>query len=185
MPIRPFLVLGTPRSRTAWLARFLTYGPFLCVHEPSVEFRGLGDLAAFLARPFTGASDSMMTLLWREILEARPDAAIVAVRRPTDQVWASIARTGFDNDQVRRVLSRIEAALEEVERLPQVLRVGFADLAGEEACARVFEHCLGVPFDAAWWRRWAPVRAEVDFLRRIRETMRNLDGVRALYGEHL
>ncbi len=36
--MRPFVVFGLPRSRTAWLSRFLTYGDWVCGH--AVRERG-------------------------------------------------------------------------------------------------------------------------------------------------
>ena len=62
-----FMILGTPRSRTAWLAKLLSFGGVECIHEPSIDFKSLDDLQTFLQRPDTGAADSLMTLLWRDV----------------------------------------------------------------------------------------------------------------------
>jgi GNAT superfamily N-acetyltransferase len=51
-----------------------------------------------------------------------------------------------------RLLERLERKLDQIERrLPGVLAVRFEDLANEATCARIFEHCLSLPHDAAWW----------------------------------
>jgi hypothetical protein len=178
----PFVVLGLPRSRTAWLARFLSYGGRVCRHEPSVAWRGLEDLRDFLATG-EGAADSMLTLLWPHLRELAPEARIVAVRRSRAQVAASIERMGLAVPQ--RLLRRLSGALWEIEQQPDVLRVCFDRLGDEHTCRKVFEHCLGLPFDRAWWERWRHVNVQADVVARTHQVISNSAGVARLYGRFL
>ena len=178
----PFVILGTPRSRTAWLAKFLSYGDVTCHHEPSIHFRSLNDLAAMLRRSGVGASDSMMTLLWPEILFLAPNVRMVVVLRPMEEVLDSVERMGVSVPLVRSLLARIVGAVEEIKRSGfEALFVDFADLEKEEVCSRVFEHATGLPFDRDWWLSWRNVNVQTPVGQRIVEAARNAAGIRAVY----
>jgi L-amino acid N-acyltransferase YncA len=63
-------------------------------------------------------------------------------------------------------MERYERKLDQVERrLPNVLAVSFADLADEDVCAAVFEHCLQLPHDHDWWGQVAALNLQVDLPR--------------------
>ena len=47
----PFVVFALPRSRSAWLARFLTWGDWMCGHDELRHCRSLDDVRAWLAMP--------------------------------------------------------------------------------------------------------------------------------------
>ena len=51
--MRRFFIYSTPRSGSAWLANFLTYGDSFCKHEPLVDGR-----MVFADRPVSGAIDT-------------------------------------------------------------------------------------------------------------------------------
>lgn len=178
----PFVILGTPRSRTAWLAKFLSYGDVTCHHEPSVHFRSLADLSSLLRSPNTGASDSMMTLLWPEILFLAPNVKMVVVTRPMGEVLDSVKRMRVSVPLVRSLLARIVGAVEEIKRSGfDALFVDFCDLEKEDVCARLFEHTLGLPFDREWWLSWRDVNVQTPIGQRIIDAARNADGIRAVY----
>jgi hypothetical protein len=94
----PCLVIGTPRSRTAWLSAFLSTPERPFVHEPSVHWKGLGDLYGFLDGAGC-ASDSGLTLFWKEAVAHRPDTRLIVVRRDPVAVTASFLRIGFPAQQ--------------------------------------------------------------------------------------
>ena len=123
-----------------------------------MHLRGLDDFQSWLSLPFVGSVETGAMQFWRMI----PDTIkTVTIRRPVDQVVASFAKLGYQLDvqQIRRLdhkLDQIEA------RVPHVLRIDFDDLNTEATCAKLFEHCLGVPHDPAWWRLMASVNLQVD-----------------------
>jgi len=154
----PFVVMALPRSRTHWLSRFLSYGKYHCWHEQTPHFRGLEDVQAWLSQDFTGASETTAAPFWRTILAARPDVRVFIVRRAVIDVTDSLMRLEmrgtctFDRAKVERAMKALDRKLDQIEaRVPGVLSVRYEDLAVEATCARVFEHCLGVPHDHAWW----------------------------------
>ena len=101
---------------------------------------------------------------------------VVTVRRAVPDVVASLRRAGvvFDEPLMVRAMQRLEHKLDQIERrLPDVLAVRFSDLQEEETCAAVFEHCLGMAHDQAWWAAAAPVNLQV-----------NLDHLGRYYAAH-
>jgi hypothetical protein len=160
----PFLILGLPRSRTAWLSRFLGYAPWSCGHEEARYLRAPADVRAWLRQPYTGSAETALARWWPLIHRFAPDARIVVVRRPIAEVVDSLDRLGlgFDRSRLRAFVERDARALDRAERHLAPLSVTFANLESEAVCAQVFNHCLGLSHDHAWWMRWAPVRVECD-----------------------
>jgi hypothetical protein len=158
----PFVVFALPRSRTKWLATFLTYGDWQCGHDELRHCRSLDDVASWLAQPCTGTVETAAASFWRLL---PPDVRVVTLRRPVPDVVASLRRGGmeFDDAVMTRLLERMERKLDQIEaRVPGVLAVSYADLANETTCARVFEHCLGLPHDPAWWAACDPINVQIN-----------------------
>ena len=160
----PFVVFALPRSRTFWASRLLSYGGWACAHDEAAHVRGVDDVAAWLSQDFTGSVETAAAPFWRLVREFRPDARIAVIRRPVAEVTASLLATGiqFDRAVLARHLAKLDRCLDRIERQPGVLSVSYADLAGEDACARLFQHCLGLPHDHAWWERLAPINLQID-----------------------
>lgn len=162
----PFIVLGLPRSRTFWLSRFLTYGNWHCGHEEARHGRSLGDAQAWLSQDFTGTAETGIARWWRLLRHFQPDIRIAVVRRPVADVVRSLLALDmrgvctFDRGLLEAGLRRMDRALDQIERMPGVLSVGFADLADEATCARVFEHTLQLPHDHDHWAALAPVNLQ-------------------------
>ena len=102
----------------------------------------------------------------------RPDIKTVVVRRPLDDVTRSLlgsCGTPFNEAKLRRDMERLDAKLDQIAaRVPDALVVTFDELATEQGCAKVFEHCLGLPHDPAWWRKLAPVNLTISFPAAVR-----------------
>jgi GNAT superfamily N-acetyltransferase len=160
----PFIVFALPRSRTFWLSRLLTYGGWACAHEEARHVRGVDDVAAWLSQDMAGSVETSAAPYWRLVLDVRPDVRIAVIRRPAAEVMASLLATGiqFDRPALARLLARHDRKLDQIERQPDVLSVTYADLAQESVCARLFEHCLGLPHDPAWWAHLAPMNLQAD-----------------------
>jgi hypothetical protein len=167
--MRPFVVFSLPRSRSFWLSRFLTAGGWQCGHDELRHCRSLDDVRSWLAQPLTGTVETAGAPFWRLLMEYRPDVRVAVLRRPVAEVVDSLARFGFDPAQMRPVMQRLDAKLAQIAaRVPDALSVTSADLDDEAACARVFEHCTGLPHDPQWWRTIAPLNLQTDLLATIR-----------------
>lgn len=163
----PFVIFALPRSRTTWLSQFLSYGGWHCGHEESRHFRSLDDLKNWLSQPMTGSAETAAAPFWRMLPKYRPDAKVVVVRRPVEDVVESLLRLDmhgsaqFDRDTLTRHMTRLDGKLGQIERrLPNVLSVQFPELGNEATAARVFEHCLPFAFVPSWWRKWRHVNVQ-------------------------
>jgi len=179
----PFIVLGLPRSRTAWLSRFLTYGDHVCGHEQLRYMRSLDDVAAWFRQPCIGSAETSAAPFWRLIDKVAHDARVVVVRRPVHEVFASLSALGiaFNGALLRKRLHALDRKLDQIEaRLPHVLSVNYADLATEPTCKAVFEHCLPYPFDAEHWRALDGVNVQCDMRAMMRYAVAHSDQLNKL-----
>lgn len=159
-----FVVLALPRSRTAWMSRFLTYGNWLCGHDEIRHARSLDDLHAWLGMERTGTVETSGAPFWRWLTAARPDARIAVVRRPVDEVVASLMalNIGFDRAVMTKAMVMLDRKLSQiVARVPGVLALDYSDLATEAGCARLFEYCLSVSHDPGWWAAVSAVNIQI------------------------
>lgn len=159
----PFLILGLPRSRTAWLARFLTYGDWICGHEELRHMRSLDDVKTWLSQPCVGSAETAAAPFWRLIPSG---TRIVIVRRnPVDVVRSLLAMPGlsFDEARLMRAVRLLDRKLDQIEaRCDNVLSVSFDSLSDEATCRAVFEHCLPYDWDAQWLAHWAAINVRCD-----------------------
>src|ERR1700733_5393023 len=175
----PFCIIGTPRSRTAWFAQFLTHGATLCMHEPSKHWSRDADLWAFFRRPNIGAGDSMLTLKWRTLRDA--GVQMIAVVRPRDAILASALSAGFPPESFS-LIDRLCAVLDELP--DDVPRYEF-DALTAEACETIFERCTGNACPPPWLRHWMPTKVEADFAATLETVKANARGLASLYGPHI
>jgi len=150
--VAPFVVLALPRSRTYWLSRYLSYEPWICGHDELQHMHTLDDISTWFTQPHIGTVETAASPFWRLLPK---DARIAVVRRPVDDVLASLARQGVAGDGVTALVTNCDRKLDQIERrVPDVLSVRYDGLAREDVCAALFEHCLGQRHDHKWWRTW-------------------------------
>jgi len=169
----PFIVFALPRSRSAWLARFLTYGEWHCEHEGLMFRDSLADVRTWLNRPRTGTVETAAGPFWKLLERDAPGIRVATLRRPIPAVLTSLRSAGlrFDRAHMHRVLENAERGLDDIEAaLPNVLSMRFADLENEQMCARIFEHCLPYRHDPEWWGRWATRNIQVE-MKRLEKTI--------------
>lgn len=163
----PFLVMALPRSRTAWLSKFLSYGPWYCGHDQIRYFRGLDDVKSWCAQPFIGSAETIAPMYWRLIGEFMPEGRVLIIRRPVHEVVESVLKQGIigvDRPKLINNMRKIDAKLDQAEnRLPNCISVNFDELNDPEICKIAFEHCLGLEFNYKWWEYWDRVNVQINF----------------------
>ena len=144
----PFVVFYLPRSRSAWLSQFLTYGEWVCGHEELRHMRSIDDVQAWFSQPNIGTAETAGAPWWRLLDKFAPNARVLVVRRPRDEVAKSlmkIAGTQFDRAGLDALLLKLDRSLDQIEaRLPNVLSVSF-DSLNEEDTSR---QCLSIAFSS-------------------------------------
>jgi len=154
--LAPFMVFTAGRSRTMWLSAYLTYGVCVCHFEALAKVSSFQEIITALNVPGMGASETMASPAWPLLLTAAPKLRVVVVRRPTDEILASLVeatkdKLPLDTNEVRRMLAYLQRALDRLSRQPKTLVVNFDDLENEDTCKAIFEHCLPYKFDHGWW----------------------------------
>ena len=149
MTTTPFVVFGSPRGRTFWLSRYLSYRDWACDHEMSRYIRSLADIKSWFRQPCVGTVETAAAAFWRLLPE---NVRVVVVRRPVDEVMASLARLGIARPGLEERIKRHDMRLARIaHRVPGAMSVSYSDLSTEATCAAIFEHCLQLPHDHAWW----------------------------------
>ena len=112
-----FFITGLPRSRTAWLANFFTYGKSVCWHDASrrdMNARGVIDCFrdAGGAADYVGDADSGLPFLGLELARYLPEARWLIVRRDITQARESFAK--FFRERPYRGVPMERTALERI-----------------------------------------------------------------------
>lgn len=132
---RHFFITGLPRSRTAWLANWLTWGGSFCYHDGFVGCASVDDFASKLrTTPGThvGNSDPANVCFWQRLVRFFPDASWVIIKRNMDDAMCSSQRAFGSFDEA--VLERWAVELDEIKHMTDALVVPF-----EEINKRAFE----------------------------------------------
>jgi hypothetical protein len=168
-----FVIHALGRSRTAWLADFLTYRYWTCLHEQAIYLRQPSDIKSFLTRPRMGYAETAASFGWPLLLHANPRLTQVVINRdPLEAGAAMVAsyeRVGIDcnKKKMQAIFERGARVLKKISALPGTLTLSYEELETEEGCRRVFEHCLPYTWDQAWWLHMKDVHVEVDLVRMV------------------
>lgn len=169
----PFVIFSLPRCRSFWCSAYLSYLSWHCGHEEMIHFRSLDDVRSWLAQPYVGTAETAAAPYWRLLRHYRPDARIVVLRRPIEEIIASFARAGWPDHVLAALpakLTRLDHKLDQIlQRWPGVLALSKAELDAETNCARLFQHCL-VPYvhDHDWWAYLAPRNLQTSLTAMVR-----------------
>ena len=153
----PYAVFSAGRSRTMWLSAYLTYGICVCNFEAAAKVSSLQEVLTMLSIPGMGFAETLAAPAWPLLLTAEPKLRVVVVRRPVDEILASLVAATKDQMQLdvaalRHLLQYIRRALDKLSLQSQTLTVDFSELAREDCCRAVFEHCLPYKHDSGWWK---------------------------------
>jgi hypothetical protein len=168
--MQPFIIYALPRSRTAWLAEFLSYKDWTCGHEQAIFLRSVDDIKRLFSLPRTGVVETAAAQAWRIIHHHVPGLKAVVIRRPIDDVMRSMVNVDlrgeahYDLPKLRKVMEYGDRMLCEIAEQPGVLSLDFDDLDTIQGCKAIFEHCLPYEFDYGWWEYMVMQNIQVDVL---------------------
>ncbi len=174
-----FLVLSLPRSRSAWLAHWLSEGLHAPVgHDTLVrcgsveEFLGqFVEQDGFAPAPLAGSCETAAVVGWRLIRALAPELKLVVVRRPLREVIRSLEQFGLAPDEEE--LRARDYMLDCVQALPGVLAVQFHHLHNPAICAQLWNFCTGATFDRELWQRYSTLNIQIDMAQRLSELFLN------------
>ncbi len=184
-----FIVYALPRSRTAWMSKFLSYGGWGCWHEQAIFMRRIEDFQTLLSWPRIGTVETALAPGWRLLHHYHPEINCVVVKRPIEEVVQSMMATDlkgvatYERHSLTKILEYGDRMLDDVIKNLPCLTLDFADLATQDGCAALFEHCLPFKFDKTWWeeRRAENVQVDVaEYVRYYHENRPEIDGFKKL-----
>lgn len=135
----PFFIASLPRSRTAWLANFLSFGPAYCFHEP-MSYCPLEDYPRLLESTqthYAGVADSLNCLVMEQLVDMFPRARIVVIRRDIMAVAESVQKAF--NVKCSRMLERMNQELDRIEKAYDPLVIDYEQFD----CAKIWKHLFG------------------------------------------
>lgn len=176
-----YFILGLPRSRTTWLAAFLSNDSTLCYHEKSLEFSNLEDLKTFVMKEDCGISDTALILHWQWIKSNIPGAKIVVIDRPYEDAVSSVEAMGIS---VGSMMEHISKRIEVIKKDTSIPVVRFSSLNKKEVVERLCNY-IGIPFNEEKFVEFSEMMIQPKNELLLERVSRNVDNFKSLYGEWL
>jgi hypothetical protein len=177
----PFIVFSLPRSRSAWMSRFLSYGGARCGHDLAPRCATVKEFTDLLGTEYQGTAETGAIIGWRAIRHLVPDLKIVVVRRRVQDVYDSLATFGLGSPHLMNQLIERAAMLDYVSGLVGVRTFTFDGLQREFICRDLFEFCLGTPFDRDWWKSLEDVDVQInvpEFVQYLIDNHERIEGLK-------
>lgn len=161
IPVKTFFICALPRSRTAWLANFLTFGDSFCFHEPAVgitSFPYLRRLFESTGRQVVGSSDCGNAWIADGLAREFPDCRFVVVHRPLEEVRQGMLEMGLPDNGT---LEKSAIMLDYVVRNYSPFSLDADDLSDPEVVKMLCEY-VSAPFDRARFDLLAALNVQVN-----------------------
>lgn len=134
-----YLITGLPRSRTAWLANYLTVGSSFCYHEGLKDCFDIGDLRMMKKAPYTGNSDSSAVFFIDEMKALFPNMKIVVIDRNYQDVLNSLEKD-YAGPYTRYLVAATKTSKEYTQNRYPHLLVKFKDI--NKRLDEITEYCI-------------------------------------------
>lgn len=142
-----YLIVGMPRSKTAWMSVVASMVPgSICHHEPVTRFKRWEccfDIWKNTAMPHVGIADSGLGFhLERILAEVAP--RVLIIRRDPKEVIESLKRISPTqiNYEPENLVRALTESLDAFAAAPGVLSVAFEDLERPEIVANCLNHLI-------------------------------------------
>lgn len=99
--MKTFFIMGLPRSGTAWLSNFLTWGESFCFHEVTFGCASMDSIRQAFAnvqQPIVGTVDTAAILFYKQLHKQFPESKFLFIVRDKAAVKRSLEEQGFDVD---------------------------------------------------------------------------------------
>lgn len=174
----PFFVLALPRSRTAWLARYLSAWPTRVAHDLTIQAASAGEYVRTLKNGYDGTVETAAMIGWDAIQYHFPGARVAVVLRPVDEVLDSFARNGITAS--KEELTARAQMLGQIASIAGVHVTTFAALDHYFDRQQLFTFCTGRKLDPEWDADWAMRNVQIDLRARFEELAANAQRIQRL-----
>lgn len=150
----PIFITGLPRTRTAWLAAFLSMPGGIIDHERQRQFDTVTDYLQSFREPVAGDASSLLPIIHKEVATRFPSSPWVYVYRDAaEALEAAVAACKPDLEgYIRRGWPRLVELNQAVGDLPHVFRVDYHRLDDPDVMRNIMKF-LGLG--------WGPRRFEL------------------------
>jgi hypothetical protein len=157
----PFFIVGLPRSRTAWLAAFLTDGDVTCHHELCRWCDKPQDYLNALSAsrtPVVGDSSPLMALTYAGLRADLPKGhkVIFILRDPKDArraLKAELEAHGLEAHNGDEGWTKYSDAFQAMRDMcPDAMSFSYEKLNEEAVMRELAEYATGLPFNAQRWK---------------------------------
>lgn len=183
----PFVILSLPRSRSLWLSKFLSYGGWTCHHDLVAKDPDIDKIFRILAEPMTSIADTGLGYGWKLIRRWFPAAKLVTIRRPVDEVRASMIAAGVPAGLAAGYdFAELDDRLDEAEDEGGAESFQFHEL--DRDIERLWAATIGGGFNHRWFEFWRGRNEQIDMRHRLEvlaENHHRLKALRHVVREHL
>lgn len=179
-----FLILCLPRSRSAWIAHYLSYPlaqpPQPVGHEILINCESVDQFLESYKNGMWGTVETAGSMLWRIVREELPDCNIILIRRPIIEVHRSLAKAGVIADL--HALAEADAMLDAAASDSSIVSVPYNLLSEPFMGKWLFEKCLDLEFDFEWWAHMIQTNIQVDmpgWMKKIEENKQTFEALKA------
>ena len=161
-----FFITGLPRTRSTWLANFLTYNSGFCFHEAirlCYKIEDMKPLLDSVSASNSGDADAMLVFYIDKIIEIFPDAKWVVIKRSLEEVMDSLRkRYNFRNPEAdRKLFERAEEKINNFIDEHPTLVIDFNSLNERSTCEKLWNYCItDSEFDYARWMQLDVVKLD-------------------------
>lgn len=178
-----FLIYALPRSRTAWLSKFLSYKDWICQHEHAQYLRTIADIKDFFSYPRIGSVETGAAP-GRSLLKCMfPELKEVVILRPVNEVIESLMKIDlsgiavYDRELLEKGMRYCDRAIHKIAADSKVLTIHYHELNQRDTCIKIFEHCLPYEFDDEWWESLKDVNIQEDTRKMMEYRIKNRDRI--------
>ncbi len=176
---KKFIILALPRSRTAWLQKFLSYGGHEVGHDIAI---GCSSMAEFIHKfdQLSGTIETGAVIAWRTIRALLPEVQIIVIKRPVEAIIQSFKSHGISSELLEKELIERAVMLNHVSAQAGVITLSFDELSDKVKCNLLFEGCTNMEYDPDWWNELKDENIQIDIWERIQSLMENRAKTEAL-----
>lgn len=143
----PFFILSLPRSRSAWLAAWLSYNGRPCWHDMLGNVTDAYGLQSLVEKGAVGFAETAGSYFPRVLHKTFPKAKFLIVSRNRDDVATSLVRLGKDGVRVADIADQmLTEAIDYLKPRALTMHVAFDDLDDFGVLATIWRFLRNDPF---------------------------------------
>lgn len=164
-----FIVLSLPRSRSAWMAHWLSYPGKRVGHDIGIQCDSFDQFVASYRNGMDGTVETGAMIGWRLLKHELPRLKTLVVIRDPHEVLLSLAAKGVAGPAVTEEISARYHMLQAIATVKGVRLIDWSELSDAAAAEMIWEWLLELPFDADWYSRFQGTNIQIDFAARLQQ----------------